>query len=184
MSSHIMRTTKRPIPPVMQHIEFVDVGPISVGIEYRLLADDIAQANNYERPNDPSTGKPATTVRGQGVTLHVFEKKGAELAEYLRFDCFEGSPRYHYIQVSGEYQEILQLDSDADGDPLAWALERLRTRLTPMLGRVGAHDLANRVGQHAMETALPQIAEAAYRARFRTDEEAIHRGAVNVSANP
>ena len=180
MDSHFLRTSIRPIPPVEQHTEYVEAGPLTVGIEYRVLADDISGANKLPRPSEPKTGRPASAIRDRGVTLHVFQRKGDKLAEYLRFDCFDESPHYHYVQASGEYQEIYQLDPVADGDPLAWALERLRTRLPQMLEKIGAGDLVKAMNQQEIDEALPKIAEAAYRARFESNEEEIHRGAVAV----
>ena len=42
MDSHFLRTSIRPIPPVERHTEYVEAGPLTVGIEYRVLADDIS----------------------------------------------------------------------------------------------------------------------------------------------
>ena len=61
---------------------------------------------------------------------------------------------------------MIHSDPIADGDPLAWTLERLRTRLPQMLARAGADELAARVDARAVEAVLPRVAEAAYRARY------------------
>ena len=68
---------------------------------------------------------------------------------------------------------MLHLDPVADGDPLAWALERLRTRLPQMLARAGAEDVARRVDPAQVEAVLPRVAEAAYRARYHHDDAAV-----------
>jgi hypothetical protein len=78
--------------------------------------------------------------------------------------------------------EMLHLDPIADGDPLAWALERIRTRLPQMLARAGAADVAARLDPAELERALPRIAEAAYRARYQSDANAVLRNALGSAA--
>jgi hypothetical protein len=74
--------------------------------------------------------------------------------------------------------EVLHLDPIADGDPLHWALERIRTRLPQMLERAGVKDAAIRVDPAALEEVLPRMIEAAFAARFNADEEAVLRDAL------
>jgi hypothetical protein len=61
---------------------------------------------------------------------------------------------------------MIHLDPVADGDPLLWALDRIRTRLPQMLERAGAADVAARLDFAALEAALPRVTEAAFRARY------------------
>lgn len=51
-----------------------------------------------------------------------------------------------------------------DGDPMEWALERLRTRMPEVLAKVGAPDLAAQVDLAAIEAALPEVLDAIARA--------------------
>ena len=180
MPPHILRPDTPPIPPIKEHTEYIDAGPLTVGVEYRVLDDSIYEANfQQKRPgaDEPSAG----TLSDSGVSLHVGETKGGELAEYLRFDCFDEDPHYHYIQPSGEYQEIIHLDPIADGDALSWAIDRLRSRLPAMLERAGASDLARKVDTVALDEALPKVAEVAYRYRFHApSEDEIRAEALNV----
>jgi len=83
----------------------------------------------------------------------------------LRFDCFVEDPHYHYVSWRERANEVLHIDPVADGDPLAWALERLRTRLPQMLARAGAPELSAALDRRALEAALPRVADAAQRAR-------------------
>ena len=76
----------------------------------------------------------------------------------------------------------LHIDPVADGDPLAWALERIRTRLPQMLARAGAAELAARVDAREIERVLPRVAEAAYRARYHSDPDAVLRHALGSAA--
>jgi hypothetical protein len=60
---------------------------------------------------------------------------------------------------------MLHVDPIAEGDPLAWALERLRTRLPEMLVRAGAEQVAAQLDAGRVAAVLPRVAAAAERAR-------------------
>ena len=169
----VFRSPHRPIPPVKEHTEFIEAGPLTFGVEYRLLTNEIYTANF----NVTLDGK----VDDRGVTIHVFGRAGDDLEEHLRFDAFDEDPHYHYIHWSDETQDIRRMDPVADGDPLAWSLERIRTRLPQMLKLSGAMQLAEHLDIHELETALPRVAEAAYRAKFQSpDKEAVRSAALKV----
>ena len=101
-----------------------------------------------------------------------------ERLERLRFDCFDEDPHYHYVDWQGQANDIVQIDAVADGDPLTWALDRIRTRLPQMLARAGAGDVARRVDPSALEAVLPRVSEAAYHARYHHDDQATLKGAL------
>ena len=82
---------------------YIPAGPLTFGIEYRHLQTD------------------------QGICIHVFGDLNGKEEEFLRFDCFERTPHYHYAWSTDD--EYVALDTTAEGDPLQWTLERLRTRL-------------------------------------------------------
>ncbi len=70
-----------------------------------------------------------------GPSIQLFDElEGGR--QVLRFDCFRKGPHYHYAPDGKD--EIVSLDVTAQGDPFEWALERIRTRLGPMLERAGA----------------------------------------------
>ena len=87
-----------------------------------------------------------------GVSIHVEGAKDGH--EYLRFDCFENEPHYHYIDASGEKQTIMEFDRVAHGDMIAWAMQQLRTRLSVMLEHAGGGKVAARVQPAEVEAAL------------------------------
>jgi hypothetical protein len=117
------------------------------------------------------------------VSLHVCGAgDGGAALELLRFDCFEEDPHYHYVSWREKSNEMLHIDPVADGDPLAWALERIRTRLPQMLERAGAADVAARVDAREIERVLPRVAEAAYRARYDHDPAAVLRAALGAAS--
>jgi hypothetical protein len=97
---------------------YIPAGPLTFGIEYRHLQTD------------------------QGICIHVFGDLNGSQEEFLRFDCFERAPHYHYAWSTDD--QYVALDTTAEGDPLHWTLDRLRTRLPAMLIRAGAGELARR----------------------------------------
>jgi hypothetical protein len=165
-----------PIPPVEAHCEQFEAGPVTIWVEYRLLDDAIAAAH---QANEGFDGK-IEQVDDCGVSLHVFGESspGGERVEFLRFDCFDEDPHYHYVSYANGTNEMVHIEPAAMGDPLEWAMDKIRTRLPQMLSRAGADELASRVDPAAVERVLPKVAEAAYRARFGHDDAEIRAGAM------
>jgi hypothetical protein len=174
MGDHITRYDKMPIPPIEAHTEYFEAGVIRIGVEYRVLTDAVAAAirATLEGAQGADTGR-LENLDDCGVSLHVFGRCDGAEYEYLRFDCFQEEPHYHYVGWSQKTNEVLQIDPVVEGDPLAWALDRIRTRLPQMLARAGAAEVARRVEPALLEEILPRVAEAAYRARYRTDQDRV-----------
>jgi len=166
--SHVTRYDVMPIPPVEAHTEWFEAGGLAIGVEYRLVTEAIAAARQVEAATG-TDGLEAAVLDDRGVSLHVVGDVDGARREVLRFDCFVEDPHYHYVDWRAKANEVLHVDPVADGDPLAWALERLRTRLPEMLARAGAPELAVSVDVAAVAAALPKIRAAAERAR--TDAE-------------
>jgi len=174
---HITRYSVMPIPPVEAHTAWFDAGPLRIGVEYRLLTDAVAAANQLDAATGDERGQ-TMELDDRGVSLHVCGEQDGEWREFLRFDCFVEDPHYHYVSWRAKANEMVHLDPVADGDPLAWALERIRTRLPQMLARAGAADVAARVNHAALEDALPRVTQAAFRARYEHDAEKVLAAAV------
>lgn len=164
--------TRYPIPP-LPHIpaqtEMIELGPIAIGIGYRVLNDTTAgeylRSVGYNpRPEDGERGYGNQGMEDGGVCIHVFGRKGGDWVEYFRFDCFEDEPHYHYVYPEEKAQRRVFLDPVLEGDPQEWALERLRTRLPDILRAVGAAELALRVDRAAIEAAMPRVRDAIRRA--------------------
>lgn len=164
MASHITRYDSMPIPPIEAHTEWFDAGAVRFGVEYRLLTEAIAASAATEAAIGGDRADPAS-FDDRGISIHVVGRDEQGELEYLRFDCFQEDPHYHYVSWRERRNEMLHLDPIAEGDPLAWALERLRTRLREMLTRAGAAHIAARVDARALEAVLPRVAAAAQRAR-------------------
>ena len=169
----ITRYEIMPIPPIEAHTERFEAGVVSIGVEYRLLDDAITAAFAVTQGTTE-----APSIDDRGVSLHVFGGSGEDESEYLRFDCFEEDPHYHYVSHAKQTNEMVHLDPNAHGDPLEWALGCIRSRLPQMLDRAGAASLASQVDVSRIEEILPKVAEAAYRARFQHDDDAIRAAAI------
>jgi len=103
--------------------------------------------------------------RDAGVCIHVLGPgRDGELVEYLRLDCFDDEPHYHYVYNDERAQDRVFLDPTLEGDPMEWALDRVRTRMPEVLVKVGAPELAAQVDQDAIEAAMPEVRRAIDRA--------------------
>ena len=116
--------------------ELIPAGAVTFGLEYRVLhgGDE------------------------EGICIHVY---GSDVAgqdkELLRLDCFKKEPHYHYRNAPIKKNERLMLDYTAEGDPLSWALDKIKNRLPVMLLRCEAPDVARKVDQRDVDAALPKI---------------------------
>lgn len=168
--SSFTRYSVMPIPPIEAHVTWFDAGAIRIGVEYRLLNDAIAAAADLPAADGDERGQ-TTDLDDRGVSLHVFGTQDGEQREFLRFDCFEEDPHYHYVSVRETSNVVAHLDPAANGDPLTWSLEAIRTRLPQMLCRAGAEDVAAQVEPAAVEEVLPRVTEAAFRLRYQGEGE-------------
>ena len=142
-----------PIPADPEHTTWVDAGALRIGIEYRLLDnDDLAANYQGAAMEEIQSAMDGQAIEDNGVSIHVEGAKDGH--EYLRFDCFENEPHYHYIDASGEKQTIMEFDRVAHGDMIAWAMQQLRTRLSVMLEYAGGGKVAARVQPAEVEAAL------------------------------
>ncbi|MGH0032914.1 MAG: DUF7700 domain-containing protein [Myxococcota bacterium] len=177
MNDGITRYDVMPIPPVEARTEFIDAGAVRFGVEYRLLTDAIAAASAAVAARGDVSAE-GQSFDDRGVSIHVYGVDDEGAREYLRFDCFDEDPHYHYVSWKAKTNEMIHIDPVAEGDPLRWTLERLRTRLPQMLARAGAEHVARRLDARRVDEALPRVAEAAYRARFHHDDEGTQRDAL------
>lgn len=127
-----------PEPPEDKVIRLIECGAITFGIEYRFVGHE------------------------KGVSIHVFGNNGGKRIEYLRFDCLDERPHYHYVSFEKGYQDRFFIDAVADGDPVAWSLDRIRTRLPWMLARAGATELGKQIEPELLERAASNVAQATY----------------------
>jgi hypothetical protein len=134
-------TTKMPIPLIAEHCTAIPAGPVRFVIEGRDRVPDAALLNHEL----PSGDEEIKALDDGGPSVHVFDADGQ--TEYLRFDCFENEPHYHYLDHAAQRNLIVRIDPHAEGDPVSWALERLRSHLPEMLRFTGADALADQVAE-------------------------------------
>jgi hypothetical protein len=116
--------------------EVIQAGAVTFGLEYRLLPG-----------------------RDEGLCIHVYGNAlPGHDKELLRFDCFAVHPHYHYRNATVQKNERLELDYTAEGDPLAWTLDKIKHRLPAMLMRCEAETIARDMDQRVIDAALPKIA--------------------------
>lgn len=153
-----------PVPHEPRATRFVAAGPITFGVEPRVF-DPVAEAAKLTAEEIAAAGPDSLfhsdRVDG-GVCVHVFGTDG--LAEYLRFDCFEDEPHYHYI-VPGRGNMLVHFDRVANGSMLDWTMRTLRGRLPEMLAQLGAEKLAASLKPEELERALDEVQRVASASR-------------------
>jgi hypothetical protein len=150
-----------PIPAIAEHCIGVDAGPLRLVVESRELTNEIL---NTQLPPGSVHIEEGVSFDDFGASLHVCDAAGLE---YLRFDCFENEPHYHYINNAAGGNLICRIDEVAEGDPIEWTLGRLRDRLPEMLDSCGNGDLAEaaRADRPAILAAVDQVGALLEQAR-------------------
>jgi hypothetical protein len=151
--------TVPPIPPDPQHTTWVEGGGLRIGVEYRLLDDAELEANYEGEAMEEIQANVQGVVDDNGVSLHVSGARDGH--EYLRFDCFEKGPHYHYIAPSRDSNTIVEFDPAAMGPMLPWALNQIRTRLGPMLEAAGGAALLPTLDSAGIEASLVEVEKLA-----------------------
>ncbi len=148
-----------PIPPIAENTTYYDAGPVSIGLEYRHLTDQILDTtyNADDRTADIIGAARPESIDDEGVSFHVC---ASDRTEYIRFDVFADDPHYHYI-APGEYNIVVPYDRNASGDMLEWVFRCFAGRLPDMLRFIGATDLAEQVDQSAIDAIVPTLRQAA-----------------------
>ena len=116
---------------IVGEMEKIDAGNINFGLDYRHFGGD------------------------QGVAIHVYADLDGKQTELLRFDCFDDAPHYHYGPDGKD--ERLFLDCTTNGAPIPWAMDKLRSRMVPMLVRAGHADVARELDHDLVQSRLDQV---------------------------
>lgn len=162
-----------PLPPVPEHMEMFNAGPVTIGVEFRMLNLDVVKSHEDRK------GKATNPeLDDHGVSLHVYMTDTDGDLERLRFDCFEGDPHYHYVNWPNRWNDQVWIDPTMTGDVVAWAIECIRRRIGSMMEKAGIANASQRIDHKKLDEILPQVTEAAYRARFHADKGLIQKGAM------
>jgi hypothetical protein len=153
-----------PIPPLEEATTRVPASIVTFGLEVRTLTPKIVN-EFYANRADRSAVEEAIEKMGPpddgGLSIHVFGTDDG--LEYLRFDCFDDGPHYHYVHPREEFQVVHEIDRVALGHPFPWAVGRLRTRLAEMLVEAGGEQLATHLDVAAVNSALDEVERLAAR---------------------
>jgi hypothetical protein len=133
------RYSQLPIPMVSEHCIPVDAGAVQLVVESRTLTNQIVE-DTFHGAVDASI-----SFDDFGATLHVCGT--ADGLEYLRFDCFENEPHYHYIDQAAGANTVVRIDELAVGDPIEFSLACVEHHLPDMLRNCGVADLADTVAR-------------------------------------
>jgi hypothetical protein len=137
------------IPIMEDETTWFHAAPLLIGVESRAF------------------GRPEGEVLERGASVHVFDAETRE--EWLRFDCFDNQPHYHYILQPLQHNVVWGYDPTANGPMFQWVINTLKNNLAPMLRRAGADGLASKVEQQGYDTAvLTDVEQALVAARERT----------------
>jgi hypothetical protein len=114
--------------------ERIDAGGVVFHVEYRTFGGD------------------------RGPAIRVFGDVGGREVQLLRFDCFDKDPHYHYDPDGKDFH--LRLSRATVPDPMAWALNELRTNLGVMVRVAGYPEVAERLDRAAVEAAVAKAEKA------------------------
>ena len=143
--------TVMPIPIIAEHCVEIPAGPVLFVVEARSLTVDAIVENEQAQTATDGLDHDYDVDAG-GASLHVL---GAEdRVEYLRFDAFDHEPHYHYIFNDTQGNVVVRFDDIAEGDPLAWTIRVVGTRLPEMLEHAHGADLAEAVRSSRDEVAV------------------------------
>ncbi len=143
-----------PIPMDPAFCVEVEAGPVVFVVESRRLSDEAINVNALDRGRPDQTYD--TGIDDGGACVHVV---GAEdRLEWLRFDCFDLEPHYHYVRNDTQSNQVVRFDQFAEGDPQAWTLQRLRSNLPAMLRYAGAERLAEQVAASDLTSGVDEVA--------------------------
>lgn len=159
-----------PQPPVEEHTRRLPAGNLTFGVEYRMV--DPASLQETYSGNDAHLAElyqrwPGGGFTDEGVSIHVWGTDDGH--EYLRFDVFVDDPHYHYNHPPSGRDDVcnnvIDFDTVALGDMLTWVLERLRTRLGPMLVEAGGAHLVDGLDAATIDAVLREVEAMATHAR-------------------
>ena len=153
------RFEQLPIPMITEHCIPVAAGAVQLVVESRVLTNEIIQG---AFDNVVDAGIPFDDF---GATLHVCGTDDG--LEYLRFDCFENEPHYHYIEQATGANTVVRIDELAVGDPIDFSLACVEHHLADMLRHCGVAGLADEVaGQpDQVNAAVVEVRELMRKAR-------------------
>jgi hypothetical protein len=148
------------IPIIEDQTDFLEVGPLLVGVEYRHIDDDEIEQNLQNTGDSAEMRAEVAASRGlnaepdEGLSLHVFDPKNK--FEHLRFDMFKHDPHYHYMYP--DHHIMVPFDANANGSMWNWISHILSSgQLPDMLRYANADHLASALDQSVANDLLERV---------------------------
>ncbi|MGE0383352.1 MAG: hypothetical protein AB7Q97_01395 [Gammaproteobacteria bacterium] len=156
-----------PEPPNPETTRIVDAGVLRFGVEPRHIDRESLRASYASDPvalaRFEKLVEDGRAIADGGVSIHVFAAEDGH--EYLRFDCFDDEPHYHYNHRVAPGEDVVNhwipFDRVACGEMLPWALATLRTRMAEMLAQARGSHLVPRLDADAVKQALVRVEQLA-----------------------
>jgi hypothetical protein len=160
---------------------YVPAGAITFGVIHREFTEESMA---------PYVGRPGVDEILAKIREEGFYDRGPSVyvndtdngRDYLRFDCQEREPHYHYhhlyaledagVPITMDYQKIIgqadnvtmnghwhqvTFDSAANGDMREWVMDKLDRRLAEMLIQAGVPALAAKLDMGLIRSVLPEV---------------------------
>jgi hypothetical protein len=163
-----------PQPPVEENTHWLEAGALTIGVEYRdVNPDNLGETyGGTEYEAELLEKSPEGGFADEGVSIHVSETATGH--EYVRFDCFDAEPHYHYIHNTPPGAEpvnnVIDFDVVAHGDMLQWAIRSLRERLPDMLANAGGGHLLDKIDHAVLDPVIEKVATMAEQAQSKFRE--------------
>jgi len=98
------------------------------------------------------------TNTDRGPSLRIYGDVEGKPVQLLRFDCFDGTPHFHYDPEGKNNQ--LRMDKAHVTDPIAWSMDYLRGNIGSLVRLAGYGALADQLDEEALTAALPTVEKA------------------------
>ncbi|MEM7142866.1 MAG: hypothetical protein AAF548_17715 [Actinomycetota bacterium] len=133
----------QPVPPDPASTDYLDFGPLRIGVEYRKVDPaslEAAYGDNAADMAEIVDNSPDGGFTDEGVSIHVID--AADGHEYVRFDVFVDEPHYHYVDKAAGTNTLVHYDDAAFGPMMPWTLGQLAGPVAAMVERAGGTSLA------------------------------------------
>jgi len=106
----------------------------------------------------------------QGVAILVVGNVSGKETTLLRFNCFD--LERSYIYGPEKVNKLCRMDPTVDGNPIAWSVKQIKSKLPDMLRTAGYDDIAGKVKTADVNKVVGQV-ESAAREIFATGRNTV-----------
>src|SRR5262249_58922844 len=102
-----------PVPAFEERTTRFEAGAVTIGVEYRLLDErtilEFYGPDARAKFDNVAPAGIGDVVEEDGLCVHVFGTDDG--LEYLRFDCFDDAPHYHYLDSLEPRNVVVEYDA-------------------------------------------------------------------------